>query len=83
MVQKCYLCHGPDPSSREAGLRLDTYEGATALLEGGMRAIVPGHPSKSELVKRITHKDPNMIMPLQDSNLELSEHEIGICTYFE
>ena len=33
LVQNCYLCHGPDPSSREAGLRLDTFEGATALLE--------------------------------------------------
>ena len=41
LVQKCYLCHGPDPSSREAGLRLDLEEGATMLLESGNRAIVP------------------------------------------
>lgn len=33
LVQKCYLCHGPDPSSREAGLRLDLKEGATMLLK--------------------------------------------------
>ena len=78
LVQKCYLCHGPDPSSREGGLRLDTFEGATALLEGGTRAIVPGHPGKSELVNRIMHEDPNLKMPAIGSNLELSEYEIQV-----
>ncbi len=78
LVQKCYLCHGPDPSSREAGLRLDTFEGATALLEKGTRAIVPGHAGKSELVHRITHEDPDLRMPAIESNMELSEYEIAV-----
>ena len=78
LVQKCYLCHGPDPSSREAGLRLDTFEGATALLEKGTRAIVPGHPEKSELVNRITHEDIDLRMPAVESNMELSEYEIEV-----
>ena len=38
LVQNCYLCHGPDPSSRKAELRLDTYEGATAALKEGGHA---------------------------------------------
>ncbi len=78
LVQKCYHCHGPDPSSRKANLRLDTFEGATALLEEGTRAIVPGYPGKSELIERIAHADPDMKMPPPESNLELSAYEIGI-----
>ena len=42
LVQNCYLCHGPDPSSRKANLRLDTNEGLMAILEGGGFAVVPG-----------------------------------------
>ncbi len=80
LVQKCFLCHGPDPSSREADLRLDTFEGATALLEEGRKAIEPGHIKKSELVKRINYNDPNLVMPPPESNLKLSQYEIDILT---
>lgn len=75
LVQKCYLCHGPDPSSRKGNLRLDTYEGATALTKEGMRAISPGHSDKSLMVYRINHKDPEIMMPTPESNLRLTERE--------
>lgn len=78
LVQKCYLCHGPDPESREANLRLDTYEGATAALENGGKAIVPGRPGKSRLIERITHSDPDQIMPPPVSNLTLDDREIAL-----
>ncbi|WP_240469633.1 PSD1 and planctomycete cytochrome C domain-containing protein [Cyclobacterium sp. SYSU L10401] len=78
LVQKCYLCHGPDPSSREAGLRLDVPEGATKLLESGHAAIVPGSASKSNLLDRITQNDPELRMPPPSSKLELSEKEIAL-----
>jgi len=78
LVQKCYLCHGPDPSSREADLRLDIFEGATAKLEGGHAAIVPGKPGKSELLKRIGHTDPEMRMPPAEMNQELTAREIAL-----
>jgi hypothetical protein len=78
LVQKCYLCHGPDPSSREAGLRLDRYEDAIALLESGNKAIVPGKPSSSELLTRIHHKDPEVRMPPPSSNLELNAEELAL-----
>jgi len=69
LVQNCYLCHGPDPSSRKADLRLDTFEGATAQREEGNPAIVPGNISKSEMIKRITHHDADAMMPPPESNL--------------
>ncbi len=77
LVQNCYLCHGPDPGSRKANLRLDTYEGATTLLEG-RKPIHPGSADRSELIKRITHEDPGMVMPPPESNLELSEYQIAV-----
>jgi hypothetical protein len=59
----CFQCHGPDEAKRKAGLRLDTRETAVKPAESGETAIVPGHPEQSELVKRLTAKDPDDVMP--------------------
>lgn len=78
LVQKCYLCHGPDASSRKGNLRLDTYEGATALTKNGEKAIDPIHSEKSLLLYRINHKDPEVMMPTPESKLKLTEREIAL-----
>ncbi len=62
LSDKCFHCHGPDASHREANLRLDLRESAIADL-GGHAAIVPGDPARSELLKRITTSDPDELMP--------------------
>src|SRR6187431_2960009 len=59
----CFQCHGPDEAKRKAGLRLDTRETAVKPAESGATAIVPGHPEKSELIKRLTATDPDDVMP--------------------
>src|SRR4051812_29795272 len=59
----CFRCHGPDEAKRKAGLRLDTRETAVKPSESGAIAIVPGHPERSELVKRLTATDPDDVMP--------------------
>ncbi len=62
LSDRCFQCHGADPSSREAGLRLDLEGGATADL-GGYAAVVPGDPEASELWRRISNADPDDRMP--------------------
>ncbi|MGH7959839.1 MAG: c-type cytochrome domain-containing protein [Opitutaceae bacterium] len=53
LSNNCFACHGSDARHREARLRLDTAEGATAE-RNGIQAIVPGDWEKSELWQRIT-----------------------------
>ncbi len=78
LSNNCYSCHGPDPSSRKAGLRLDTYEGATALLESGVTALVPHHPQKSGLFQRITSTEEELRMPPVESKKKLSDKEVAL-----
>ena len=63
LASNCFSCHGPDPEMRKAGLRLDLGESAFNKRPGHPDAIVPGHPERSELVKRIESKDPHYLMP--------------------
>jgi hypothetical protein len=63
LASHCFSCHGPDPEMRKAGLRLDLPEWAIRKRPQRPDAIVPGHPEKSELVKRIESKDPHYLMP--------------------
>ncbi|MDQ3013499.1 MAG: DUF1549 domain-containing protein, partial [Acidobacteriota bacterium] len=62
LSNSCFYCHGPDEKNRKAGLRLDTFEGATKD-RGGYRAITPGKPDESELLKRVTAHDASEVMP--------------------
>ena len=63
LAANCFSCHGPDPEMRKAGLRLDLEESAFNKRPGHPDAIVPGHPEKSALIKRIESKDPHYLMP--------------------
>lgn len=74
----CFNCHGPDESSRQAGLRLDTYEGATALLESGHQAIVPGHWKSSTAISRMASDEPEQVMPPPEANNPVSERDLAL-----
>ena len=66
LSDRCYLCHGPDRANQQAGLRLDSFESATAQGKNGA-AIVPGDSNASLMFHRIRSKDPNFQMPPQES----------------
>jgi hypothetical protein len=77
LSDKCFKCHGPDAGKRKSGYRLDTEEGAFALLRGEKNkyGIVRGHPAKSEVFLRIKSQDTGYMMPPPESNLALSDAE--------
>ena len=78
LAGKCFACHGADDAVRQAGLRLDDSTSATAPLESGHRAIVPGKPAESELLARITAANPDTAMPPAATGKHLSPAEIDI-----
>lgn len=79
LSDKCFFCHGTDPETREADLRLDTPEGAFRDL-GGYAAVVPGDVKDSELVFRINSTDEDEVMPPPTSHKELTADEKEILT---
>ena len=70
----CLNCHGPDPKSRKADLRLDRFEDATKDNEG-VHAILPGKPEASEAIKRIFSADEDEVMPPAKYPRQLSVRE--------
>lgn len=72
LVENCFTCHGLDRQSREAGLRLDTAEGATQELDSGARAVVPGNVTESAIIDRIFTTDTDQLMPPEESGARLT-----------
>ena len=76
LAENCLTCHGQDASSRKAGLRLDTFEGATAALKEGRRAVVPGDADASELLSRVATDDDDVRMPPAKTGKRLTPPQI-------
>ncbi len=76
LSDNCFSCHGPDNHERKAGLRLDQFEGATGKLESGVSAIVPGHVDASEIIRRITTSDPDLVMPPPATGKKISAAQL-------
>ncbi|MEP0344056.1 PSD1 and planctomycete cytochrome C domain-containing protein, partial [Rhodopirellula bahusiensis] len=70
LSENCYFCHGPDEHNRQAGLRMDVREEAI-----DYAAIVPEDVEGSELVVRIDHDDPDLVMPPPDSHKSLTDKQ--------
>ncbi len=84
LAAHCFKCHGPDAAKRKGGskksggLRLDTPEGATADL-GGRRAVAPGRPEGSEMVRRLNAPEEER-MPPADTGKRLTAGEVDLLT---
>ncbi|MBT5689862.1 MAG: DUF1553 domain-containing protein [Opitutae bacterium] len=74
LAQNCLECHGPDEKHRKGGLRLDTFAGATASLDG-YRAVVPGQPDQSKLIEVVFSRDEGSRMPPVKSGKTLTGKE--------
>ncbi|MEC8508842.1 MAG: c-type cytochrome domain-containing protein, partial [Planctomycetota bacterium] len=78
LADRCFVCHGPDATTREAGLRFDREESAKQpSVDSGETAIVPGQPEMSELLRRLSASD-DLQMPPPDSNLSVTQDEIKL-----
>jgi hypothetical protein len=61
LTKHCTACHGGVKAA--GGLSFVSQEGAMAMGESGVHAIVPGDPTKSEILRRIRSTDPDEVMP--------------------
>ncbi len=77
LAENCYACHGIDPGSRKAELRLDRFEFAIAKRKDGPPAIVPGKPDESPLIERLETRDEKKIMPPPESHKTLKPEQIA------
>ncbi len=77
LSNNCFKCHGPDEKQRQAGLRLDQREGATAKLESGKVGIVAGKWSDSEIIARLTTDNADLKMPPPSSGKKVSPEQLA------
>ena len=77
LSRHCFKCHGPDEGQRQGGLRLDLRDAALRPGAGGRRAILPGKPDASELVRRVFAATPARRMPPPHANKPLAPGREG------
>lgn len=77
LSDNCFQCHGPDSASRKAGLRLDR-EADIKADRDGERVVAPGNPDESLLIRRITTKDPDEIMPPPEIHKTISSAQVKL-----
>jgi len=69
----CVSCHGPE--KQKGGLRLDRRADALRGGDGG-KAIVPGTPADSPLLKLVSGADPDNVMPPRGERLTAAQVDI-------
>ncbi len=75
LTDNCFQCHGPDPGSRKAGLRLDTREGMMGTTRKDGPVVDPGKPESSALWKHVSSADKDLMMPPPDSRKALKPEQ--------
>jgi len=72
--EHCLACHGG--VKRSGGFSLLFRQDALAATDSGKPAILPGNAGNSEMIRRLTHPDPELRMPYRED--PLSEEEIDL-----
>ncbi|MCX6853914.1 MAG: DUF1549 domain-containing protein, partial [Verrucomicrobia bacterium] len=78
LADACFHCHGPDPGTRKAGLRLDTESGFFTAKEGEKATVLKGKPEDSPLYQRLISTDEEEIMPPPESHKTLKPEQIAL-----
>jgi hypothetical protein len=78
LADACFHCHGPDPGTRKAGLRLDTEAGFFTAKKGEEPTVIKGQPDKSSLYQRLLSTDEDEIMPPPESHKELKPAQVAM-----
>jgi mono/diheme cytochrome c family protein len=74
----CFACHGPDENKIKGKLRLDSLDAARKGGKSGEPAILPGHPEKSEVMKRLRTDDADDHMPPAEFHKVLTKAQIAL-----
>jgi hypothetical protein len=80
LSEHCFHCHGPDSAARKPKkhpLRLDRGEFAYELRDDGKPVIIKGDPGASEMVRRITATDDD-VMPPASEQKPLNAGEVAL-----
>ncbi|MDP1589943.1 MAG: DUF1549 domain-containing protein, partial [Prosthecobacter sp.] len=77
LAEACFHCHGPDPGTRKAGLRLDTEAGFFTSKDGEQPTVIKGQPDKSSLYQRLLSTDEDEVMPPPEAHKTLKPAEIA------
>ena len=83
VAENCFHCHGPDPGTRKAGLRLDTEAGffAARVDKKGKEeppTIIKGKADQSTLYQRMLSTDEDEIMHPPETHKKLKHAEIAL-----
>lgn len=74
LERSCWECHGPE--KQKGSLRLDLRASTLAVRDSGGRAIAPGKPDDSELIRRVETDDVDLRMPPKAEPLSRAETRI-------
>ncbi len=77
LADACFHCHGPDPGTRKAGLRLDTEAGFFTAKPGETPTIIKGKPEASPLYQRLISTDEEEVMPPPETHKALKPEQIA------
>lgn len=78
LADNCFACHGPDPGTRKADMRLDTEAGFFAEREDAPPVVIKGKPEESELYQFLITEDSEEIMPPPKSRKKLNPEQIAL-----
>lgn len=73
LSDNCFHCHGPDPSDRQAELRLDVWDDPELLALS--TEITAGEPEESELISRVFAEEDDYRMPPSDTGKSLTTEQ--------